>query len=128
MILTLNQISRSIERPRTNIYGIGGGVVDTICGPMIHTINATTNDVSELQAMTVGRSVTLVQQGYGFVLSDDPNDDGPKGYITEYMFELSEPGRPDTATFSAVFDVREEEQKYFEVIDIEGIRIENKSW
>ena len=128
MILTLNQISRSIERPRTNIYGIGGGVVDTISGSTVHRISATTNNVLELQTMAAGL-VTLVQQGYSFVISDDPNDNGPKGYITEYTFEPSfGPGRPGTATFSAIFDVREEEQKYFEAIDIEGMRIENKSW
>ena len=129
MILTLNQISRSVERPRTNVYTIGGGIVDTICGPVVHKISATTNNVSELQAMAVERFVTLVQQGYSFVISDDPNDSGPKGYITEYSFESSfVPGQLGTATFSAVFDVQKEDYGVFETIDIEGMRIENKSW
>ena len=124
MIITLNQISRSVNYPRTNIYGLSGPE------RLTYEIRAVTNDVKEAEIIAAGQRIVLVRQGYDFIISDDQDDIGPKGYITEYKYEPSlYPGYPSTVTFSAIFDIIGEDDKIvFEHVDIEGMRIENKSW
>lgn len=135
MILSLTSISREITTPRLHVWGIDGRLVDSVPGRATCKITATTSDFQSLQSMaSIRQLVTLVKQGNDFAISDDPNDDGPKGCIVEYNLHVPmiDPITgllsPVSSRFSAEFEVLNEDLEAVNSIDFESIRIENKSW